>query len=40
MQRQRTKRRDSVSSGGRETFSGLLILESGSLALLPVGDCY
>src|SRR4030088_533053 len=39
MKRQRTKRRDSVSSSGRKTFSGLLNLESGSLALLLVGDC-
>ena len=40
MKRQRTKRRDSVSCGGRKTFSGVLNLESGSLALLLVGDCY
>src|SRR6267142_3596650 len=39
MKRQRTQRRDSVGSGGRKTFSGLLNLESGSLALLLVGDC-
>src|SRR5216683_774289 len=40
MKRQRTKRPDSGSRGGRKTFSGLLDLESGSRALLPVSDRY
>ena len=39
MKRQRTKRGNRVSCGGRKTFSGLLNRESGSLALLLVGDC-
>src|SRR5258706_7388059 len=39
MKRERIKRRDSVGSGGRKPFSSLLNLESGSLALLLVGDC-
>src|ERR1700716_1368688 len=40
MKCQRIKRRDSVSRGGRKTCSGLLDLESGSLAPLLVSDRY
>src|SRR6266568_755867 len=40
MRCQRIKRLDSVSRGGRKTCSGLLNLESGGLALLPVSDRY